>query len=652
MNYLATELSPVIPSEAKNLKEEIETLIKYGETSVEHDATYIEKKSKDTNYKGRYDKAKLPISIEKHAKLIDEKLASIRVCDPAVGSGAFLVGMMNEIIRTRNALTPHLSLRGAEATKQSRSPYHFKRHAIQNCLYGVDIDPGAIEIAKLRLWLSLVVDEEDIKQIKPLPNLDYKIVCGNSLLGVEKDLFNANLFNKLEELKPLYFNETNPSKKQEYKKQIDQLISQITNGHKEFDFEVYFSEVFHEKKGFDVVIANPPYLSALEFARIYGSEERQALNKLFQSAKGTYDLYILFIEKSITLLNLHGKLAFINPNKYLSAKYAEALREFILENAKLDCLVDVSGIRIFDEVSVYPVLSFMSRNDGSSYRVKLLLPRIRQAEFFELNNYTVNSIKSEVLSTLPENILGFLLSNKIDLLLKLMEGTIPLSKLGDVNASTTASESDEFSKWISGQKQKHSLKVLNTGLVDSYVCLWGKSVLKVKGKIFLTPFLSLESVNERRKDMYKKPKVIFAKLAKECEAFLDTAGEYATLNTNIFYNPHKEVSLKYIVAYSNSKLFMFFYNQFFGSLRMGGGFYQFQAPQLRVIPCKMIDQKTSKEIDEVVDKILVNTRNDDYLENSSKQTKTHEYEKQIDHLVYKLYNLTPEEIEIVEGRGQ
>jgi len=87
-----------------------------------------------------------------------------------------------------------------------------------------------------------------------LPNLDYKIVQGNSLLGVEKDLFNNELFNQLEKLKPLYFNETNPTKKQEYKSKIEELISKITKGHTEFDFEVYFSEVFHEKGGFDVVM--------------------------------------------------------------------------------------------------------------------------------------------------------------------------------------------------------------------------------------------------------------------------------------------------------------------------------------------------------------------------------------------------------------
>ncbi|MCJ7457764.1 MAG: hypothetical protein MUP17_02085 [candidate division Zixibacteria bacterium] len=152
-------------------RQDIETLIKYGETVIEHDA--------HISHKGRETKTylfKLPQTVRDNAGVIDDKLSAVRVCDPAVGSGAFLVGMMNEIVRTRTALTSYLD--GAH----DRSVYDFKRHAIQNCLYGVDIDPGAVEIAKLRLWLSLVVEEEDIKSIKPLPNLDYKIMQGNSLL--------------------------------------------------------------------------------------------------------------------------------------------------------------------------------------------------------------------------------------------------------------------------------------------------------------------------------------------------------------------------------------------------------------------------------------------------------------------------------------
>src|SRR5437773_7352976 len=132
--------------------------------------------------------------------------------------------MMSEIVRARSALTPYFN------ETRERTAYRFKHDAIQDSLYGVDIDPGAVEIAKLRLWLSLVVDEEDVKQIKPLPNLFYKIVTGNSLLGVEKTLFNQQAFRRLEELKPRYFDEPDKEKKGRYKQQIEDTIHELTNG--------------------------------------------------------------------------------------------------------------------------------------------------------------------------------------------------------------------------------------------------------------------------------------------------------------------------------------------------------------------------------------------------------------------------------------
>src|SRR3989344_5997764 len=168
VNYLATELN------GKVSKADAEKLIKIGENVVEHEAIHVAKKESNPDYEGLYNQI-LPISIEKFAKEIDDKLATIKVCDPAIGSGAFPVGMMNAIVKARMVLSSYLK-------DKNRTLYTFKRDCIQNSLYGVDIDPGAVEIAKLRLWLSLVVDEDNIKQIKPLPNLDYKIMQGNSLL--------------------------------------------------------------------------------------------------------------------------------------------------------------------------------------------------------------------------------------------------------------------------------------------------------------------------------------------------------------------------------------------------------------------------------------------------------------------------------------
>ena len=125
---------------------------------------------------------------------------------------------MQEIVRARSALTPYFN------DIHDRTAYHFKRHAIQSCLYGVDIDPGAVEIAKLRLWLSLVVDEEEVKQIKPLPNLDYKIVCGNSLFGFP---FRSRGLIAIEEFKKRFFDETDHNRKAALKAQIDERIQDL-----------------------------------------------------------------------------------------------------------------------------------------------------------------------------------------------------------------------------------------------------------------------------------------------------------------------------------------------------------------------------------------------------------------------------------------
>ena len=169
INYLSTACEAVP-------KEDIETLIREGEIILELE-TAIEEDGK------KY-KSVLMESIKDNAKVLDESLAQIKVCDPAIGSGAFPVGMLTEIVKARKVLELYLG--------HKRSVYELKRHCIQNSLYGVDIDPGAIEIAKLRLWLSLVVDEDDYTSIQPLPNLDYKIMQGNSLIeefhGISLDI--------------------------------------------------------------------------------------------------------------------------------------------------------------------------------------------------------------------------------------------------------------------------------------------------------------------------------------------------------------------------------------------------------------------------------------------------------------------------------
>jgi hypothetical protein len=392
-----------------------------------------------------------PQSIRDNASLVDRQLATIRVCDPAIGSGAFPVGMMSEIVRAREALSALAQL------GPGRTAYAFKRHAIADCLYGVDIDPGAVEIAKLRLWLSLVVDESDMRQIQPLPNLDYKIMQGNSLLEEYQGIavFDDSLIaapsvdreSQIAELKDQQFtlqreyialhsaDSLTPWKKQALDRSLKQVAHQLKRAttsqdeepgapdlfevmsklrqksqelralHREFmeashknakdrlrsridvlewelieaslhetgggdslpallelrtakrkpffPWRLQFAEVFEEKGGFDVIIANPPYVSAWSM-----ETDDPALRPLlvrrfakYRVLTGHWDLYMAFVLLGVELTRPRGVIAFILPNPVLHEKYAAKLRAYLLSDLRLDSLL------VFDESNVFAGVS-------------------------------------------------------------------------------------------------------------------------------------------------------------------------------------------------------------------------------------------------------------------------------------------------------
>lgn len=325
--------------------EDIETLINYGELLGEHEAI-VESKIKETETYSH----KLPESVRKNAKLIDEKLANILICDPAVGSGAFPVGMMHEIVSTRNLLSIFIKEPG-------RSIYNFKRVCIEKSLYGVDIDSGAVEIAKLRLWLSLVVDENDITNIKPLPNLDYKIVCGNSLLNYP---YKPRGLDEIESLKQKFISETNPDKKNQLREKIDSSIyglfknSEKNLGYKvTMDFKINFSEVFHIKNGFDIVIGNPPYLESRSPAFTDKlKDDIQASVKTLWNSESKYisrgsDLLIYFFERSLTLISPNSWIVLITQNAWLDTDYGKLFQDFLIRHTQVKKIID-SDFKHFD----------------------------------------------------------------------------------------------------------------------------------------------------------------------------------------------------------------------------------------------------------------------------------------------------------------
>ena len=791
INYLVNEC------EGKVGRKDIETLIQYGESAVEHDSR-VEQEGKETETYSY----KLPESIRKNAQLLDDKLKNIRVCDPAIGSGAFPVGMMNEIIRTRNTLTNYLE------DKKDRSIYNFKRDAIQNSLYGVDIDPGAVEIAKLRLWLSLVVDEEDIKQIKPLPNLDYKIMQGNSLLeefegvrlfdeeliskpSLDDDEYIAtlkqrqsdlqhefiklyssgglngskkqeldmelkkvsdslkrltrpekpksesgNLFDifseakkKAQELKQLhkeFFEASQKTKKDELKRRIEKLewelieatlkeqskisaLKQLeqykrTNVRPFFLWKLHFAEVFQEKGGFDVIIANPPYFVETDNKEAFRILRDSNFGKRFY--EGRMDFFHFFIEKAGSALS-HAEsiITFITTNYWLTSNGAKKLREFVQENIKFIQMLNFNEIKIFETAQGQHNLIFIGKrsnvdgngnqeteiilidklNSGFGDSLRTLngnyktvsdgITKYKSLELFDKNGHLIalqtNPFALKIKNKLQDNSIYLNeddIGNGIDVLqesvtknhlenhpdFNLGEGIFVLTsqEVSALNLSEQElrvmkpfTSTENLNRYCSLENIDHHLIYADRNFVKNISDYPNLRDHLLRFKSIMTSANKPYGLNRPREEYYfKGDKILVLRMTHEPK-FPYVSGDSYISRTFLVIKPRNNgINLKYLSCLFNSKLARFwFYN--FGKRK--GNLLQIDKEPLLDFPIKRVNQEEEEKCIKLVDKIaqIMKLSNQ---ENIVKYAEIRDYEKQIDQMVYKLYGLTPEEIAVVE----
>ncbi|HDL00718.1 MAG TPA: class I SAM-dependent DNA methyltransferase, partial [candidate division Zixibacteria bacterium] len=629
INYLATELSSVISSEARNLKEDIETLIHISEHLSENEETALikEQSIKEGKQKTSDYKLQLPESIRSNAALIDQKLADITVCDPAVGSGAFPVGMMSEIVRARNMLSVFLN-------DNSRTAYEFKRRCIEHSLYGVDIDPGAVEIAKLRLWLSLMVDEEDIRNIKPLPNLDYKIVRGNSLIGFPEN-WDSPISKEIEDLKNEFFSETNPSKKTKLKKHIDDKLnyryenSLKTFGYKiDFDFKMVFSEVFHHKGGpvrrndsgggFDVVISNPPYGADIP---------KKQLKQIKKQIKDTNNsnsaaLFIDFAKNRF--IHQKGIVTLIVPKSLLySEKWYSLVKS--LSN-KTVVLIDVE--KGFENVLLEQVV-FVYCHAQSVNEYQAL--KFDKSKFIKRATIPISIIKSYKVWLCDVS------EQELEIANKMMEDALFLSEISSTirGLPLQSKLKDKGAIPIIGGKDIHRYTIISTkGFVNKTDIL----TYSKKYKNLLQPKILSQNIVAHIENPIPHIKITSA---------VDMKGNILSVDTinNTFIND-KHYSLLFILSILNSGLISWYtYRFIYGSAIRT---MHFDDHYIGKIPIPKQSRLEQKPLISIVEKILPITEGDDYLQNPQKQSKIKSLEVEIDQLVYKLYALTPEEIKVVE----
>ncbi len=612
-NYLDTEIN-----KGKDLvpRSEIETFVHLGE-QIAHYETVNAKHG-----------VNMPESIRAHARQIDDKLAEIAICDPAVGSGAFPVGMMTEIVRARLALTPYFN------DVHERTPYYFKRHAIQTCLYGVDIDPGAVEIAKLRLWLSLIVDEEEVQHVKPLPNLDYKIVVGNSLMGFP---FKSEQLHEIERLKVAFFEETDHKAKAILKKQIDEKLNDSFAASKKtlgyvvnFDFKINFSEIFHRSGGFDAVIANPPYGAK------FSTTEKQLLLRIFRHQDYQLDSYLLFFERAFDFLRNDGSLAFIIPNPWLTNLKLRKFRNFVFTEHTINEILHYSR-KVFEAVVDTEVVIIQKRLPKSnSVLIHIVEPdgslrsnRVPQRRWRDLDGGAVNI---------------FLDDRQEKLFQKLKNSGQPLGNICNVAAGVKPYEVGKGAPaqtqaivdgriYDSTYQRNGSYRPLLRGRdIDRYEIKWGGDRWIKYGDNLAAP-RKIENFNA-------KSKIVIRQTGDSLVAALDEKQFICMNNMHTINDGAEPVDLKFLLGLINSALLNYYFQCM--NPEKGEALAEVKKEHVEKLPIAPARPDQQSDIIGLVEKIIAKKKSRDYEDTGT-------FEAAIDRLVYALYGLTKEEIAIIEG---
>lgn len=624
-------------------------------------------------------------------------LYNCKVLDPACGSGAFPMGILQQMVHILSRIDPDNKMwkemmRSVAINKTSeayltasdeerneiindiersfdqsinRPDYARKLYLIENCIYGVDIQPIAIQISKLRFFISLVVDQNtntdptDNFGIRPLPNLEAKFVAANTLIGLQKK--DASLFdseeikakeNELKIAKHKIFGAKTVRTKRKYKKIVNELRQEIADmlykngavGNDEArqlaswdmfdqnDYSKFFDPewMFGVKDGFDIVIGNPPYIDS-ETMKNSMPSMRSMYKSLYSCATGNWDIYVIFIERGMQLIKNGGVESFIVPNKLISSKYTQNIRTRINQSFSLLVLRDYSRVSVF-EAFVYPCV-FLIQNESLDTPVL----------FQTMGNINTVSSESYINKKIFKNDIfwdKYFLSHKILSIIEKINSYQPVSTLNvNIYGAATVSEAYNIKPLIEEYHDtaEKYLKFINTGTIDPYKSYWGiKRTQYIKGT-YICPIISISELKKLSQRRYKQsisPKIIIAGMSLSFEAIYDDGQYVAGKSTSIITG--EPTKLKYLTAIINSKLLSFWLKICYNSLKMAGGYINIGVNEISSIPICLSEKYQT--LTTIVDSI----------QSSSDDTYIMQEIDKIDNIVYHLYGLTYDEVLIVD----
>lgn len=717
-----------------------ESLKEYLKTSLENNKQWPTDETEATDFEQalhNFVTKKEAGGIIEFEETIARTLKDVKICDPAIGSGAFPMGLLNEIFQLVHKLH--------EANKdkvervwelQGWQPNLVKQNIIQNSIYGVDIEKGAVDVARLRFWLSLIVDEPEPKA---LPHLDYKIVVGNSLVSklddtiididweVQNDtnLVETDLFGKP---KPKQFNafevENDEKQKQLLKEisakqklvfdpnsdeeklsleirnlKIDLLVNQLdamvktkgihqkpagndkkikeqtdlwleTLGWKQqieklqklkknpnetlhfFDWKLDFPEIMNQqvtdKVGFDIVIGNPPWGSGLD------NDLKYLKIKYPNTTKEHVDSYKIFMDASIDFLTRGGCMSMIVPNTFLRQSRLKDIRKILL-NKSIISIVNL-GENIFDEV-VAPSCIIVCKNYIANKNhyinyldISDLKLHVRKNELSISNNYT--KIEQIVFNNNSE--LAFTPA--------IIKHRVEISLLGEFNEYHCKDVGLQCQRKNVGKEARTKSDLakrifIATPYNENSIMYWkGRDFERYKiskdtGRYFRTDFKPLLKSNETvyfNETVYNtSPKIIFRQTADCIIATIDESKRWFDGSViGLVPNKISKYNINYILGLLNSKYLKWYYHKIVNE--EGRVFAQVKLSKVKQLPIRIIDFDNDNEIilhDKMVALVqqIISEKEKDLDQNVIINL-----EQQIDNLVYKLYELTYDEVLVVE----
>jgi hypothetical protein len=624
-----------------------------------------------------------PLTEIEYGKVIDA-LSAIKILDPACGSGAYPIGALQKIVFILQQVDPD-GRKWFEKQVANTAPeikrvierefanknfnYIRKLGVIRENIFGVDIQPIATEISRLRCFLTLVVDEsihDDLENrgVEPLPNLDFKFVTSNTLIrlseGKEQSLFkDKERIDQLKELRDQFFSSTNSERHQlklDFKELQNQMLVRMIEmrGGDELTQKLSTWDPFSHKitpwfepewmfgvSNFDVVIGNPPYVDSEGMVNAGQAELRDTIQDTYKWTRGNWDLYIAFFEAGFRFLSEGGILTYISPDKWISKSFGDEFRKNAISNI---FAILKSGRGIFESAKVDSIVTFLCKKQT---------PTISIIDYVDDKFVEKRLIEKSTLSS--PFALDHLFSDNLDFLARIEAFPKRVSDFGICESACATSDAYKIKPLIKDLKQEKLddiyLPIINTGTIGKYYSKWGlKEMTYLKDK-YARPVVARDDFLAEFPNSYGRksilPKLIIKGLNK-LDACPDLKGNIVPGKTTLIITSENIEDLKFLLGIMNSKLAIFYIKEKYPASSYNQG-TTFTKDMLANFPIPEITEDDKRAMISLVEKIMVITGSGKFTESEKEMEAIEIIQGEIDNYIQNLYKLSEDEKRLVSS---